>query len=156
VDGNIVAFTNVGSISQTLGTSLAADTIYKLSVLIGDRLDGANGIGNYTIALNAGSTPLCSFSGSSSSPSITAGTFADETCSFQSGSVFPSGHLSIVLTGGSAQVDFDKVSLTTTSVPEPSSLVLTGSGLLFAMLLFAYSKRKQFRLALERSHSTIA
>jgi hypothetical protein len=141
--GNIVAYTNGGTISQTLtGVSVLANTTYTLSVFVGNRLDGFTN--TYSIALDAGSTVLCSFSGSSST--ITAGTFADQTCSFPSGSVVPSGDLSIVLTGGGPQADFDNVRLTS-SVPEPSSVLLIASGLLFMVLLLAYPKRRQFLLA---------
>jgi|ERR1700730_5386700 len=140
--GSIVAFSNGGTISQMLtGTSLLANTSYALSVFIGNRLDGLNN--TYTIAVDSGSTELCSFSGSSAS--IAPGTFADKTCSFQSGSV-PLGDLSIILTSGGTQVDFDNVRLTT-SVPEPSSVLLTGFGLLFALILLTYSKRKKLLLA---------
>lgn len=140
-DGNIVAYTNGGTISQTLtGIPALPNTFYTLSVFIGHRLDGfAN---NFSIALDAGSTTLCSFSGSNSG--ITSGTFADETCTFQTGSVVPTGDLSIVLTGAGAQIDFDNV---TVGTPEPSSVLLTGSGLLCVMLLLACSKRKESLLA---------
>jgi hypothetical protein len=142
-DGNIVAYSNSGTISQTLtGISVLPNSSYMLSVFVGNRLDGFNN--TYSIALDAGSTVLCSFSASSAT--IAPGTFADETCSYHSGSLVPFGDLSIVLTTGGPQSDFDKVSLTT-SVPEPSSLVLIGSGLIFMVLLLAYSKRRQFPLA---------
>jgi hypothetical protein len=142
-DGNIVAFSNGGTISQTLtGISVLANTSYTLSVFIGNSFVGYTN--TYSIALDAGSTVLCSFSGSS--PTIAAGTFAQQTCSFPSGSVVPSGDLSIVLTGGGPQAVFDNVTLTS-SVPEPSSVLLIGSGLLFMVLLLAYYKRGQFHLA---------
>jgi PEP-CTERM motif len=81
--------------------------------------------GNYSIALDAGSNVLCSFSGSSAS--ITPGTFAAETCSFLSGSVITPGNLTIALSIGSGQVDFDNVGLPK-SAAEPSSLLLLGVG----------------------------
>ena len=80
------------------------------------------------------------------SASITAGTFADETCTYQSGSVVPLGDLSIVLSsngqpGVVSQLDVDNVSLTTgVSTPEPGSLALTALGLL--CVIFAF-RRKQ-------------
>jgi len=125
--GTIVGFTDGGTISQTLtGNSVLANTFYTLSVLVGDRMDGFSG--NYTISLDAGTTTLCSFSGSSSS--ITSGTFAKETCSFESGSVVPAGDLTVVLAGGvdnTAQLDVSNVSVAT---PEPRSLALLTVGLL--------------------------
>lgn len=140
-DGNIVAYTNSGTISQTLtGIPALPNTFYTLSVFVGHRLDGfAN---NFSIALDAGATTLCSFSGSNSG--IISGTFADETCTFQTGSVVPTGDLSIILTGAGPQIDFDNVTVRT---PEPSSVLLTGFGLLFAMLVLACSRRKESLLA---------
>ena len=134
-----VGYTNGGSISQTLaGVTVLADTSYTLSVFVGNRLQGFTG--DYTIALWAGSTTLCSFSGNSAS--ITAGTFADETCTFQSGAVVPTGDLSIVLTsngqpGVISQLDVDNVSVIT---PEPGSLALTALGLLCGCLVFAFRR----------------
>src|SRR5437762_11769709 len=66
-DGSTIAFTNGGTISQTLtGNSVLANTSYTLSVFVGDRLDSFSG-GNYTIALDAGATTLCTFSGNGAS-----------------------------------------------------------------------------------------
>src|SRR5260221_10492101 len=84
-----VGFTNGGTISQDLtGIGVLANTIYTLSVFVGNRMD-TYGAGNYTISLDAGSSTLCTFSGSSSSANITPGTFTAETCSFTSGSAIP-------------------------------------------------------------------
>lgn len=138
-DGNIVAYSNGGSISQDLGVSLLADATYTLSVFVGDRLD--NRTSNYSLSLLAGTTTLCTFSGSNAS--ITPGTFADETCTFQSGTTLPSGDLSIVLTSAGTQTDFDDVSLSVVSVPEPSSVVLLVVGLLSVGLFSRYLKIKQ-------------
>lgn len=143
-DGSIVAYTNDGSISQTLtGSSVQPNSSYTLSVFVGNRLDGYSGNGNYTISLDAGSTTLCSFTGNSAS--ITAGTFADETCSYQSGSIVPSGDLSIVLTSNSsgAQLDIEEVSVSDpVSTPEPGSLLLVSVGL-FCVLFILVLRRKQ-------------
>jgi hypothetical protein len=140
-DGNIVAYSNGGSISQTLGVSLLPDSTYTLSVFVGDRLD--NRTTSYSLSLLAGSTTLCTFGGMNAA--ITPGTFADETCSYQSGASMPSGDLSIVLKSGGTQIDFDNVSLDVASVavPEPSSMALLAAGLLCAALLSGYLKARQ-------------
>jgi len=137
-DGSTVGFANGGSISQTLtGNSLLANTSYTLSVFVGNRLDGYSG--SYTIALDAGSTTLCSFSGTSST--IKAGTFVDETCSYTSGSSVPAGDLSIILTDShGAQLIVDNVTVTT---PEPGSLALLTAGIGF---LFFIARRRKLQL----------
>jgi hypothetical protein len=127
-DGSIVAYTNGGSISQTLTTTLAPDTNYTLSVDVGHRLDGD--VTNYTIALFAGSTLLNSIGGSNGV--IPIGTFADESFSYATGSLPLSGNLSIVLSSIGQQSDFDNVQLTASPVPEPSTLALLAVGLAVA------------------------
>jgi hypothetical protein len=124
-DGSIVAYSNGGSISQTLTTGLAANTTYVLSVFVGHRLDDFTA--DYTLALYAGNTLLDSVSGNNSA--IPLGTFADQTLTFESGATPASGDLRIVLTSGGEQVDFDDVSLTATATPEPGTLLLLGLGL---------------------------
>jgi hypothetical protein len=139
-DGITVAYSNSGTISQTLTTALLPDTTYALSVDVGRRLDvNTNPTGyltNYTIALYAGSTLLNSFSASNGL--IPIGTFADETVTFTSGAtVAPGELLSIQLTSTGAQTDFDNVRLTES--PEPSSLSLLAGGL--GLLLYARRRR---------------
>jgi hypothetical protein len=133
-DGNIVAYTNGGTISQDLGTTLLSNSIYTLSVFVGNRLDGDSGV--YSIAIYAGGTLLDSLSGSGSS--IPAGTFADEIFAFSTGSTVTPGDLSIILSNPSGgQADFDNVSLTvapSTAVPEPTPLVLLVAGVAFVGL----------------------
>lgn len=134
--GSTIGYTNDGTISQDLGVTVLPNTSYALSVFVGNRLDGVSG--NYTIALDAGSTTLCTFSGSSSS--ITAGTFADETCTFQSGSVVPGGDLSVVLTGTSPGMQLD-VSTVSVATPEPASLALTAVGLLCGCIVSIFRRK---------------
>ena len=139
-DGSIIAYSNGGTISQTLAASLTPNTTYNLSVDVGFRLNGAVDITNYSIALYAGSTLLASLPPSTSNGVIPIGTFADETVTFTSGATVAPGDLRIVLTSGGQQADFDNVRLTTTSlIPEPSSLSLLAGGL--GLLLFVFRRR---------------
>jgi len=146
-DGNIVAFTNGGSISQTLtGISLLPNSTYTLSVDVGHRLDGL--VTTYSISLDAGSSALCATDGSNGS--IAAGTFADVILTCTTGASVPSGFLGIVLTGTGTQVDFDNVHLNVSDppasvpVPEPSALVLMLTGLGVVGLLFVRSRQNQY------------
>ena len=141
-DGSILAYTNGGTISQTLtGISLLANSTYTLSVDVGRRFDVV--AANYSISLYDGSTVLCT-TGSSSKQSIAAGSFIDATLTCTTGSSVPSGFLGIVLTGDGRQLDFDNVRLdvvSTVSTPEPSALVLMLTTLSVVGLLFARSRR---------------
>jgi len=59
---------------------------------------------------------------------------------FTSGSILPTGDLSIVLTSGGEQVDFDNVTLSaTTASPEPASLTLLAIGL--GLMIFVFRRR---------------
>ena len=136
-DGSsIVAYSNGGTISQTLtGTTLTPDTIYKLSVDVGFRLNGAVDVTTYSIALYAGGVLLASLPPGTSNDVIPIGTFADETVTYTSGATVLPGDLSIVLSSDGQQADFDNVRLTASTIPEPSSLSLMAGalGLLFVV-----------------------
>ena len=140
-DGNILAFSNGGSISQTLtGISLLANSTYTLSVDVGRRFDVL--AANYSISLYDGSTALCTTGGSNGS--IAQGSFIDATLSCTTGASVPSGFLGIVLSGDGRQVDFDNVRLdvvSTVSTPEPSVLVLMLATLGVVGLFFVRSRR---------------
>jgi RHS repeat-associated protein len=108
-DGNVVAYLNAGSSTQTLtDVNFLPNTTYTLSAYVGHRLDGY--VTSYTVALQAGSTVLNSVSGSSST--ITTGNFAQVTVTYTTGSTPPSGYVTIVLTSAGSQSNFDKVTLT--------------------------------------------
>jgi hypothetical protein len=132
LDGTTVAFSNGGTISQTLTTALTPNTTYVLSVDVGHRLDGYPA--DYSLGLYVGNTLLDSISGTNSA--ITAGTFADESLSFTSGESVPLGELRIVLYSGGPQTDFDDVTLTATATPEPASFSLLVLGLGLMILAF--------------------
>jgi len=144
-DGSIVAFTNGGTLAQTLtGISFLPNSVYTLSVDVGRRLD--HGGANYSLNLLDGSNVFCT-SGSSSNASITAGTFQDITLTCATGATVPGGFLGIELAGiGGVQVDFDNVHLdvtaSTVSTPEPSALALTFVGLLVSGLFFVLPRRR--------------
>jgi len=145
-DGNIVAFINTGSISQTLtGVSLLANSVYTLSVDVGRRNDVTGA--TYSLNLLDGSNVFCT-SGSSSNGSIAAGTFADITLTCATGATVPGGFLGIELTGDGRQINFDNVQLdvTTSTVPtpEPSVLALTFVGLIMGGLLFLRSRGNRY------------
>jgi hypothetical protein len=155
-DGSVIGFViasanAAGSLSQTLtGDSVLANSVYTLSVFVGDRTDGASG--NYTLSLDTivggVTSTLCSFTNNASI--IGSGMFQVEGCTYTSPSSAPSGNLFLQLTANSGQLDVDNVSLTvqsaTTSVPEPSSVLLLGVGMLFlvATLLVRRKKELQF------------
>jgi PEP-CTERM motif len=139
-DGSLVAFSNGGTISQTLSDSLLANTLYTLTVAVGNRLDTVTGgfATTYIIQLFAGNTLLNSITGSNTT--IPLGTFMDVSFNYLSGNTLPSGNLSIVLSSVGPQSDFDNVRLTATSaatsVSEPGSLTLLAAGLGLALFVF--------------------
>jgi hypothetical protein len=152
-DGSLIGYVNATrSLSQTLtGNSVLANSAYTLSVFVGDRTDGDSG--NYTLSLDTilggVTSTLCTFTGNASS--IAVGTFQQEGCSYTSGLNIPSGDLFLQFTANTGQLDVDKVSLTvqsaTTSIPEPSSVLLLSVGMLFLLSTFVASRRKELRLA---------
>jgi hypothetical protein len=128
-NGNQVAWSNGGTISQTLSATLQANTIYTLGAYVGNRL-GLNFPG-YNIQLYAGGTLLAS----NNSVTPADGTFAPVTVSHTSGiSVTPGQALEIRLTslsGFQGQTNFDNITLDAASIPEPSAILgLLGFGLL--------------------------
>ncbi|GCL59802.1 PEP-CTERM sorting domain-containing protein [Microcystis aeruginosa] len=126
-NGNQVAWSNGGTISQTLTETLQANTKYTLGVYVGHRQNVA--FAGYNIELLAGATVLAS----NNSITPAAGTFAPVTVSYTSGS---SGSLlgqalQIRLTSNGEQANFDLITLDASPIPEPSAMLgLLGFGLL--------------------------
>ncbi|MDB9397251.1 PEP-CTERM sorting domain-containing protein [Microcystis aeruginosa] len=128
-NGNQVAWSNGGTISQTLSATLQANTIYTLGAYVGNRL--SLNFPGYDIGLYAGGTLLAS----DNSATPADGTFAPVTFSYTSGiSVTPGQALEIRLTslsGFQGQTNFDNITLDAASIPEPSAILgLLGFGLL--------------------------
>jgi hypothetical protein len=128
-DGNQVAWSNGGTISQTLSGTLQTNTVYTLSAFVGNRL--SVNFPGYSIGLYAGGNLLASNSGVTPAD----GTFAPVTVSYTSGiSVTPGQALEIRLTslsGFQGQTNFDNITLDAASIPEPSAILgLLGFGLL--------------------------
>ena len=151
-DGNLVGFVNAAySFSQTLtGNSVLPNSLYTFSIYVGERTDGLNGI--YTISLdtilNGVTNTLCTVTGNANT--ITRGTFQLESCNYTSLSSVPSGDLFLLLTANTGQLDVDAVSLTVqpaTTVPEPSSILLLGFGMLFLFSIFVARRKKALPLA---------
>jgi hypothetical protein len=104
-----VAYSNGGTISQVLTSTLQASSTYTLSVDVGHRLDVA--AMSYTIELVAGGVVLNSATGNVAS--IPAGSVATVSVSYTSpGAVAVDQPLEIRLISDGSQIDFDNVTLT--------------------------------------------
>lgn len=138
-DGSQVAFSNGGTLTQTLSTDLAADTTYTLDVWVSGRsgstfapiielLAGTNTLIDLTLSNPGGTIPTHNEDG----------TYAWElwTGIYTSGSSVPTGEaLGISLSSTGIQSDFDNLSLSSSpaapgTVPEPAVFALVGAGLL--------------------------
>jgi hypothetical protein len=130
-DGDQVAYSNGGTIAQTLSAVLQPNTRYTLSAYIGRRnviAFPANSI--RLLAGDTGPTILAI----SNSVTPTAGTFQRVTVSYTSGGVgdpLIGKPLQIYLTSFGVQANFDNVTLDASPIPEPSAILgLLGFGLL--------------------------
>jgi hypothetical protein len=126
-DGNQVAYSNGGTIAQTLSAVLQPNTRYTLSAYIGRRKVLTFPANN--IRLLAGGNLV-----SSNSVTPAAGTFERVTVSYTSGGIddpLIGKPLEIYLSSFGAQANFDNVTLDASPIPEPSAILgLLGFGLL--------------------------
>ena len=126
-DGVNVAYSNGGTIAQTLATTLADSTTYTLGVWIGHRADGY--WNDYTIELLAGGTVIASaFDPIDPGP----GQFGHTTLTYSAGASDPHAGqaLGIEFVTNGAQVNYDAVTLNASAVPEPKGLALVAAGLI--------------------------
>jgi hypothetical protein len=126
-DGNQVAYSNGGTISQTLTATLQANTKYTLGAYVGRREIVA--FAGYNIELLAGNTVLASNNSVTPAP----GSFEYVTFDYTSGISDPllGQALQIRLTSNGVQTNFDNITLDAASIPEPSAILgLLGFGLL--------------------------
>jgi len=136
-DGGVnVAFSNGGTLTQTLTTNLALSTLYTLHVSLGRRLDST--FSSYLIELLAGSTVIAT---DNTGLNPASGQFLVSTLTYNSGAsnVLAGQPLGILLKGNSGgQPNFDALSLDgTATVPEPrtEAFCLIGLALICALRL---------------------
>jgi hypothetical protein len=115
-DGIQTAFSDGGTIFQTLSETLKPNTTYRLTVYVGRRLDFS--FAGYAVALYAGSDLL----GSENSQNPAPGRFAASVVTFTSEDADSreGQPLRIVLTSNGPQVNFDKVTLDIVQLAYPA------------------------------------
>lgn len=127
-EGENVAFSSVGgpTISQVLAATAQANTLYTLTMLVGNRLDAL--FGGYQTELWAGGTMLAQDNGSQTP---TDGQFLLSTVQYfvAAGDAAAGSALEIRFRSLGYQTVFDDVKLDATErVPEPALLALLGLG----------------------------
>lgn len=121
-NGNVVAYSNGGTISQTVGATAIAGVTYTLSVEVLHRTD----VPIYALVqLEIGGVVV----GTATPVDAGSGTWNDWTVSYTADAAQAGKSITILLTSTGVQGDFDDVTLTD-NVPEPSVLSLLTLGLL--------------------------
>ena len=122
-NGITVAYTNGGTISQTVSATALANQIYSLQVDLGFRKDVAD---PGTITLQIGSHSILA----TGVPAPLSGNFVTYSAFFTTTAADAGSAISISLASAAAQGDFDNVRLDASpvSVPEPLTLSIFGAG----------------------------
>jgi hypothetical protein len=113
-DGSTVAYSNGGTISQTVGATVQVGTVYTLSVELGNRNDGYGSAGSADLLIHG---IQYAATGVEAAP----GTWTTWTAKYVGLPGDAGDAITIQLNASTVQGDYDKVSLNT---PEPSSLLL--------------------------------
>ncbi len=133
-DGVMTAYANVGSLTQTLGTSVVAGTTYTLSLYVGDRSDLP--FPGFTVDLLDGGAAVA---GNLTGTAPVDGEWSLYNYSFTAAA--DGGALGIRLASNGAQTNFDALSLNAVAaVPEPETYAMFLAGL--GLLSVASRKRK--------------
>ena len=129
-DGVTIAYTNGGTIAQTIAATAVAGRTYTLMVDVGFRKDVLE---PGTIGLTVGSTTVV---GTGTPPAQFSGDYGTFTAVYTATALDAGATIRIVLGSPGVQGDFDNVRLNVDAVPEPAawSLLIAGFGLTGAML----------------------
>jgi hypothetical protein len=119
------------SANQVLDQTFAPNTVYTLTIAIGNRTTDANNpTGVASFGLTADGVEVGVFTQGVSAPN----TFQDFIYAFTTGAVAPTGNIGIRLAATGGRGLFDNVRLDATPVPEPSAALcaLIGGSLIIA------------------------
>ena len=107
--------------SQNLGVGFLANTVYTLTILIGNRTsDSSNPTGTARFGLTAGGTEQGTFT-EVTNAQVAGQTFQDFNYTFTTGAVAPTGDVGITLGASGGRGLFDNVRLDASAIPEPST-----------------------------------
>lgn len=122
-DGITTAWSNGGTIEQTVSAKVVDGATYTLTVDLGQRNDGPSFAASADLLLGGGTV----IPAIGNPPAL--GNWSLHTATFTGTAANAGEMITIQLNSSGVQGNFDNVHLTTT-VPEPSSMLLLGSGVL--------------------------